>query len=351
MLKIIKILVSTVYGTVVSVRNKLYDIGIFSQKEIKDVVTIVIGNITVGGTGKTPHSEFMLNILKNEFKVALLSRGYKRKTKKFRYVETTSTAAEAGDEPVQIKRKFPNITVAVDANRVRGIKYIKENHPDIDVIVLDDAFQHRRLKPALSILLCDYRRPINKDKMLPWGTLRDKQNQKHRADVVFVTKCPQNINPIDMRIVINDLKLFPYQKLFFTALEYQDLKPVFDVESKPDFTDKIAAVAGIANPKLFEEYISAHYAKPQILVFSDHHDFSQKDINNICDIIDKNELFITTEKDAIRLMKYQNFTEQQKAKMFYLPIQIKVLNKEEEKLTSYIIDYIKKYKGNSKFYL
>ncbi|MDR1348444.1 MAG: tetraacyldisaccharide 4'-kinase [Prevotellaceae bacterium] len=347
----IKIIISFVYGAAVSIRNKLYDIGIFPHKEVKDVVTIVIGNITVGGTGKTPHSEFMLEILKNEFKVALLSRGYKRKTKKFRYVETTSTSMEAGDEPLQIKRKFPDVIVAVDADRIRGIKRIKEQNPDIDVIVLDDAFQHRRLKPALSVLLCDYLRPINKDKMLPWGTLRDKQNQKYRADIVFVTKCPQNTSPIDMRIVINDLNLFPYQQLFFTSLEYNDLKPVFDIECKPVATDEAAAVAGIANPRLFEEYISANYTKPQILIFPDHHDFSQKDIDNICSIIDKNELFITTEKDAMRLMNHDNFTEQQKAKMFYLPVKIKFLNREEPKLTSYIIDYIKKYKGNSKFYL
>lgn len=351
MLKILKIAVALVYGTAVSIRNKFYDIGIFSQEEIKDVVTIVIGNITAGGTGKTPHSEFMLNILKNEFKVALLSRGYKRKTKKFRFVETTSTATEAGDEPVQIKRKFKDVIVAVDANRVKGIKYIKAKHPDIDVVVLDDAFQHRHLKPAMSILLCDYHRPINKDKMLPWGTLRDRQNQKYRADIVFVTKCPQKINPIDMRIVINNLNLFPYQKLFFTSLEYNSLKPVFDIENKPAETGKIAAVAGIANPKLFIEYISATYATPQMLIFPDHHNFSQKDIDNICNIIDENELFITTEKDAVRLMKYENFTAEQKTKMFYLPVKVKFLNGEETKITSYIIDYVRKYKENSKFYL
>ncbi|MDR2064901.1 MAG: tetraacyldisaccharide 4'-kinase [Prevotellaceae bacterium] len=351
MLKILKIIVSFIYGTAVSMRNRFYDAGIFPHEEIKDVVTIVIGNITVGGTGKTPHSEFMLDILEKEFKVALLSRGYKRKTKKFRYVETTSTTTEVGDEPLQIKRKFPNVTVAVDANRVRGIKYIKTKYPDIDVIVLDDAFQHRHLKPALSVLLCDYQRPINKDKMLPWGTLRDKQNQKHRADIVFVTKCPQNISPIEMRIVINDLNLFPYQKLFFTSLEYNDLKPVFDIKNKPAATNKAAAVAGIANPLLFKEYISATYEKSQILIFPDHHDFSQKDIDNICNIIDKNDLFITTEKDAMRLMKYENFTCAQKTKMFYLPIKVKFLNKEEKKITTYIIDYVRKYKGNSKFYL
>ncbi|MDR2126603.1 MAG: tetraacyldisaccharide 4'-kinase [Prevotellaceae bacterium] len=351
MLKILKITASLIYGTAVSIRNKLYDTGIFPHEEIKDTVTIAIGNITVGGTGKTPHSEFMLNILKTEFKVALLSRGYKRQTKQFRYVETTSTADEVGDEPLQIKRKFPDLIVAVDANRVRGIKYIKEKYPDVEVVVLDDAFQHRHLKPAMYILLCDYWRPIHKDKMLPWGTLRDKQNQTYRADIVFVTKCPQNINPIDMRIVINNLNLFPYQHLFFTSLEYKDLKPVFDIKSKPAKTASIAAVAGIANPRLFEEYISTVYAKPQILIFPDHHNFLQKDIDNICNIIDQNELFITTEKDAMRLMKYDNFTENQKAKMFYLPIKVKILNKDEKKLINYLIDYIKKYKSNSKFYL
>ncbi|MDR3287076.1 MAG: tetraacyldisaccharide 4'-kinase [Prevotellaceae bacterium] len=344
MLNFLKIIASLFYGAAVVIRNKLYDTNIFVHKEINDVVTIVVGNITVGGTGKTPHSEFLLNNLQKDFKVALLSRGYKRKTKNFRYVETTSTAIEVGDEPLQIKRKFPDVIVAVDADRVRGVKYIKEKYPDIDVIVLDDAFQHRRLKPSLSVLLCNYWRPINKDKMLPWGTLRDEQNQKCRADIVFVTKCPQTTSPIDMRIVSHDLNLMPYQQLFFTTLEYGELISVFDA-NKPAKTDKIVALAGIANPKLFEEYISANFAKPRMLQFSDHHNFSQKDIKNICKNIDENELFITTEKDAMRLMLHNNFSEEQKAKMFYLPIKIKFLNNTEEKITTYLIDYVKKYKA------
>ncbi|MDR1984158.1 MAG: tetraacyldisaccharide 4'-kinase [Prevotellaceae bacterium] len=349
MLNFLKIIISLFYGAGVAIRNKFYDYGIFGQEKIEDIATIVLGNITVGGTGKTPHSEFILDMLQKHFKVALLSRGYKRKTKGFRYVETTSTVSETGDEPLQIKRKFPDIIVAVDADRVQGIKCMKKKYPDIDVVVLDDAFQHRHLKPSLSILLCDYWQPVYKDKMLPRGTLRDGKNQKYRADIVFVTKCPQNINPMEMRIVINNLELFPYQQLFFTTLEYHDLKPVFD-ENKPAKTDKIAAVAGIANPRLFEEYISATYAKPQILTFSDHHNFSQEDINNICELIDKNDLFITTEKDAMRLMMYKGFTVEQREKMFYLPIKVRLLNNKDEVLTTFIINHVRKYKKNSRLY-
>ena len=351
MLKLLKITVSIVYGLAVAIRNKLYDMKILQSKEINNVVTIAFGNLTVGGTGKTPHSEFMLNVLKNEFKIALLSRGYKRKTKKFGYVETTSTVGEVGDEPLQIKRKFPDTIVAVDADRIRGIKRIKKDHPDVDVVVLDDAFQHRRLSPTLSILLCDYWRPINKDRMLPWGSLRDSKNQMYRANIVIVTKCPPNIAPIDIRIIINDLKLMPYQRLFFTTFEYDDLKPFFD-NHEPATTNKISAVAGIANPRLFEEYISEKYAKPQMLIFADHHNFSKTDMNNICKLIDNSELFITTEKDAMRLMNYQNFTQQQKAKMFYLPVKVKFLNTNKENdLNAYVINYIKKYKQNLMLYL
>jgi len=350
MLTFLKIIASIFYGAAVTVRNKFYDIGFFPHEEIDDVVTIVLGNITVGGTGKTPHSEFMLENLQKDYKVALLSRGYKRKTKNFQYVEITSTVNDVGDEPLQIKLKFPNIVVAVDVDRVRGIKYIKEKHNDVDVIVLDDAFQHRHLKPALSILLCDYQRPIYKDRMLPWGRLRDTKKQMQRADIVIVTKCPAGTNPLDMRLVSNDLNLLPYQQLFFSTFEYEELKPVFD-ENKPVETDKIVAVAGIANPKLFEDYLSSHYKNVQILKYPDHHAFTKKEMANICDLIDKNDLFITTEKDGMRLMSYENFTEAQKVKMFYLPIKVKFLDNDEEKLTNYIINYAYKYKRNSKLYL
>ena len=343
-MKLLKIIASIIYGTAVAIRNKLYDVKILSSKEINNVFTIVLGNITVGGTGKTPHSEFMLNVLKKEFKIALLSRGYKRKTKKFKYVETTSTVSEVGDEPLQIKRKFPDITVAVDADRIRGIKKIKEKYPDVEIIILDDAFQHRRLKSALSILLCDYWRPMYTDKMLPWGTLRDSRRQKYRANIIFVTKCPQNLTPIDLRIINSDLKLLPYQHLFFTTFEYDDLKPFFD-NNKPAQTNKISALAGIANPCLFEEYVSQKYAKPQMLVFPDHHNFSKTDMKNICKTIDNSELFITTEKDAMRLYNYKKFTQQQKEKMFYLPVKVRFLNNNDEnKLTNYIVDCITKYR-------
>lgn len=332
-----------VYGAAVTIRNKLYDIGIYKSKNIKNVTTVVFGNITVGGTGKTPHAEFMLNALKQKFKTALLSRGYKRKTKNFSYVETTSTVNEVGDEPLQIKHKFPDITVAVDVDRLRGIKKIKEKYPDVDVIVLDDAFQHRHLNPSLSILLCDYWRPMHTDKMLPWGNLRDTKHQKYRANIVLVTKCPQNITPIDIRLATGDLKLMPYQQLFFTTFEYDDLKPVFD-HNVPAATGNVSAVAGIANPHLFEEYITEKYAKPQMLIFSDHHNFSKKDMCNICRLIDSTELFITTEKDAMRLINYKNFTEQQKTKMFYLPVKVKFINTSKENaFIDYVSNHIKKH--------
>ena len=172
--------------------------------------------------------------------------------------------------------------------------------------------------------------------MLPWGTLRDSQHQKDRANIVIVTKCPPNIQSIDIRIITNDLKLKPYQQLFFTTLKYNDLKPLFG-NYKPATTNKISAVAGIANPHLFEEYISEKYAKPQMLIFSDHHNFSKTDMNKICKIIDNSELFITTEKDAMRLMGYKNFTQQQKEKMFYLPVNVKFVKADEEnKLKAYM---------------
>lgn len=347
--KFLKIIASWVYGTGVTIRNKMYDRGLFASEEVGGVATIVLGNITVGGTGKTPHSEYLIEILKKEFKIALLSRGYKRKTKGFRYVETTSTASEVGDEPLQIKRNFPDIIVAVDADRVRGVKYIKEKYPEVDVVVLDDAFQHRHLKPSLSILLCDYWRPMNRDKMLPLGNLRDTLDQKSRADIVFITKCPREAKPIDIRIMSHELDLMPYQQMFFSTYEYGALTPIYG-DYKPNKTSKIGSVAGIANPKLFKEYIVDNFGNPDMLQYPDHHSFSQKDFNNICKLIDENDILITTEKDSMRLLQYQNFSEEQKSKMFYLPVKVKLLNHEDDKFIKFITDYVRKNKINNSFH-
>lgn len=219
--------VSWIYGAVVTVRNKLFDWGFLRSKSF-DVPVICIGNLSVGGTGKTPHTEYLIKLLRNSYHVAVLSRGYKRHSRGYVLATSQSTARSIGDEPYQMYTKFPSVTQAVDENRCHGIEQllaIKE--PSVEVVLLDDAFQHRYVKPGLSILLTDYHRLFCDDTLLPAGRLRESVNGKNRAQIVIVTKCPQDIKPIDYNIITKRLNLYPYQQLYFSSFRYGNLQPVF----------------------------------------------------------------------------------------------------------------------------
>ena len=212
---------SWLYGLGVGFRNHLFEIGILKSKSF-DVPVISVGNITVGGSGKTPHVEYLIRLLQDKVKVAVLSRGYKRKSKGYVLANKQSTAREIGDEPYQIMKKFSDIYVAVDKNRCEGIERLTsdENTKNTDVILLDDAYQHRYVKPGINILLVDYHRLIIYDKLLPAGRLREPQSGKSRADIVIITKCPADLKPMEFRVLTKALDLFPYQKLFFTVLHH-----------------------------------------------------------------------------------------------------------------------------------
>ncbi len=222
---------SWLYGWGVNLRNKLYDAHILKQKKY-DIPVICVGNLTVGGTGKTPHIEYLVKLLSSRYKVCVLSRGYKRKSRGFVEVEPDSDVEDVGDEPLQIKQKFPDALVVVDKNRNKAIEKILKMQEDKkpDVILMDDGYQHRSVIPSLSILLVDSNRPIFEDTLLPAGNLREPLSAKARASIVLVTKCDPQMRPIDFRIYANGLDLFPYQSLYFTSFDYGDLKPLF-----PDF--------------------------------------------------------------------------------------------------------------------
>ncbi|MFC2152823.1 tetraacyldisaccharide 4'-kinase, partial [Bacteroidota bacterium] len=305
---------SLLYGLVVNIRNRLYDYRIFKSNQL-NIPLITVGNITVGGTGKTPHIEYLVDLLKSDFKVATLSRGYKRKTKGFMLATKESTDREIGDEPKQIKQKFPEIEVAVDANRTNGINNLTKLNKELDVILLDDAYQHRKVTANLSILLIDYSRPIDKDFILPFGDLREQAFEKKRANIIIITKSPKDLKPIDRRIIFNELKPYPFQHVFFTTFDYDDLQYVFksvdnnsiEIQENPE----VLLVTGIANPKLLREYIAENISKKiQVLEYSDHFDFKEPDFKKIeqrfKSIDSSNKIIITTEKDAMRLQKFSN---------------------------------------------
>ena len=346
---------SVLYGTGVYIRNTCFNWGILKSREFPFPV-ISVGNITVGGTGKTPHVEYIASLLRDRFAVAVLSRGYKRKTRGFAVVSTESEVNAVGDEPLQIKRKFPDIEVAVDGNRVRGIEKLCRYSSSFDAVLLDDAFQHRWVRPGLSILLIDYSRQLKDDMLLPAGSLREFGAAKNRAAIVIVTKCPPGISPIERRIIMKDLNLFPWQSHFFTTFSYGIPRPVFEQGvpfpereiTKPEA--RILMVTGIVSPEPFEGHVRDICPRIDHLKFADHHMFSGKDAARIRKAWEAAgggcRVLVTTEKDAVRLRQTAGFDDDMKKYMYYIPVSVNFIDGEGDAFNKKIIDYVGKNKRN-----
>ncbi len=345
---------SWLYGLGVKFRNTLFDIGVLKSRDFQ-IPIISVGNITVGGTGKTPHVEYLVRLLKDQFHVAVLSRGYKRKSKGFVLASTKTTMPEIGDEPYQMKQKFPKVTVAVDKNRCQGIDLLADNDKHLDVILLDDAFQHRYVKPGINILLVDYHRLIIYDKLLPAGRLREPMTGKNRADIVIVTKCPTTLKPMEYRVITRAMNLYPYQHLYFTTLEYDELRPMFPQTPKKmtmsQLADKnVLLLSGIASPEQMEHDLSPLSPNLVPLTFSDHHQFKQKDIqliNETFAAMPAPKLIITTEKDATRLQLAETLSDEVRKNLYVLPVRIKFMQEQEDNFNNQIIDYVHKNSRNS----
>ncbi len=350
---------SILYGLITGFRNFLYKSEMLKSTEFS-LPVICIGNITVGGTGKTPHTEYLAALLSKEFRVAVLSRGYGRNSKGFVLADQNSGYKDTGDEPLQIFRKHKNIIVAVDNNRVNGINEILKRHPDTQVILLDDAFQHRRITPGFSILLSDYSRLFIHDHLLPYGNLREYPRNMERADVILITKCPENISPISRRIIVKDVNKSAYQNLYFTSLIYNDPVPVFgEPVPFPGLFDRsrmnqrsVVLVTGIANPALLADYLKPFFGEIIHLPFGDHHSFSEKDIEKISasweKLGTKEKYVLTTEKDSVRLIDFTNIAEPFKSSFYYVPVGIRFLNDDKEEFDNLIIDYVRKNKRNNR---
>lgn len=333
---------SWIYGAVTAVRNWLFDSKVFKEEEFK-IPIIGVGNLTVGGTGKTPHVEYIVDNLSICYKVAVLSRGYKRKTKGFVLASKNSTPDMIGDEPFQIYQKFDGkVEVAVCENRRKGIVELMRLFPELQVIVLDDSFQHRWVKPKVTVMLTDYNRPFYRDHLLPLGRLRESAVQVNRADMVVVTKCPDDLMPINFRIAAKDLDLMKFQKLFFSRYEYEQLKPVFadDAPYHANLTsltaeDSVLLLTGIAHPRYFVRHFRNFPFKVKVDHFPDHHNFTRNDINEITErfknLTGERKIIVTTEKDAVRLMHNPYFPKKLKPFTFYLPIKVKMINVIDDK--------------------
>ncbi|MDR2937341.1 MAG: tetraacyldisaccharide 4'-kinase [Prevotellaceae bacterium] len=336
---------------VVNVRHLLYAWKIFKQHEFKTPV-ICVGNLAVGGTGKTPHVQMLLQLLSEQgVKVAVLSRGYKRKSKGFLYVETESMAAKVGDEPLQIKRRFPNVAVAVCKNRFYAIQRMKKEVAGLQAVILDDAFQYRRVKAGLSMVLTTFDNLVTKDYMLPLGRLRDSANQLSRAEMVIVTKCPHNLRPIDFNILEKDLKIRPYQHLYFTTYECGEYVHLSTGEAKKPETKSVIALAGIAHPKPFFKNLEKDFTLVQSITFPDHHHFGKRDVGRLQKALAAHpgSAIITTEKDAMRLAHTPMSSELRSA-IYYHPINVEFLNNGKESFAKNTLSYVRENKRISHLY-
>ncbi len=343
---------SWIYGSLIRLRNTLFEVGMLKSHSF-DVPLISVGNITVGGTGKTPHVEYLIRLLQDKFRVAVLSRGYKRKSRGFVIANEESTVKDIGDEPYQMKQKFPHVTVAVDKNRHNGINKLTEGEAGkkIDVVLLDDAFQHRYVKPGINILLVDYHRLIIYDKLLPAGRLREPLSGKDRADIVIVTKCPRDLKPMEFRVITKAMCLYPYQHLYFTMLDYDALRPIYCGEERPLDTisadDHILLLTGIASPRQMIVDLSPYSTHIQPLTFGDHHTFTARDVEKINADMPGPKLIITTEKDATRLLGLKGLSKEVRHNIYTLPVKIEFMLGQEETFNENIIGYVRKNSRNS----
>lgn len=345
---------AVLYRLVVFFRNSMFSLGFIKSKEFR-VPVVCVGNITVGGTGKTPHVEYVVSALKNQVSIAVISRGYRRKTRGFYEVSTTSTALDAGDEPLQIKRKFPDVTVISDGNRRRAITSLVKSDHCPGAIVLDDAFQHRYVKPGLTILLTDYNRLITRDYMLPYGLLREPAGHMKSANILIVTKTPETLRPIDRRLIEKEISPKPYQHLFFTRILYKSPIPVeisgagsgkpLDVAvCKSD----VLLVSGIANSEMLVAHVRRFAKNMKHLEYPDHYSFKEKDIQRIVDefnhfSVSPTKVIITTEKDAVRLSLFGETKNFSNLPLFYIPIEVGFVTKqEEESFNKLISNYVRK---------
>lgn len=344
-LRIVLFPFSLIYGLIVVIRNLLFDKKIIRSAQF-NLPIICVGNLSVGGTGKSPTVEYLIKTLIDQYKLATLSRGYKRKTKGYALATAGTTALEIGDEPMQFHSKFANVAVAVGEERVVAIPQLLHDRPETQVIILDDAFQHRSIIAGFNILLTECNNLFTRDFFLPTGDLRDQRSSYKRADIIIVTKCPSDFSTNDREKIIKEIKPLPHQKVFFSCIKYGIPYHIITKEERNISTaDDVLLVCGIANPLPLKGFITEHARAYDQMLFSDHHIFTIDDLHKITEEykqIENNQKFIlTTEKDAVRLVKFQQ--ELQHVPLFVLPITINFLFGEASIFDNIVINFIKEF--------
>lgn len=341
------------YHWITWLRNRAFDNGLLKSRKF-DIPVICIGNITVGGTGKTPHTEYLVKLLSGKKNTAVLSRGYGRRTKGYLMATTESDAATIGDEPLQIKKKFKDITVVVSEKRAAGIDRLLKEKSKTEVILLDDAFQHRYVKAGLNILLTDYNRPIWKDSLLPIGRLRESISGIKRADIIILTKCPKEFSKQEQDNCKKQFNAPESTPIFFSTMQYGIPYPLFDTFGDIDSFSgyEILLPTGIAKPEPLKKELEQRGAKVTLMQYADHHDFSRKDLQSIAKAFETlkgtKKIVVTTEKDAARLANHDALPKCIREQCYALPIEVAFLNNEENKFNQIILDYVTENSRNSR---
>ena len=337
--------ITWIYGAIIWFRNWLYNKNILRSSSFNFPI-ICVGNLATGGTGKTPMTEYLVRLLKNEYKTATLSRGYKRRTKGFAIADANTTALMIGDEPMQFHQKFPDVVVAVGEERIVAIPQLLHQRPETQVIILDDAYQHRQVSAGLNILLTDHANLYTRDFILPAGDLRDVRSSSKRADIIIVTKCKAGLTEVEKNETIAEIKPRADQSVYFTTIVYSMPYHLF-TEKRIDITHdcSILLICGIANPRPLKEHLAKHADTYEMLRYADHHIFDSSDLKDIKEQFEKinstNKVVLTTEKDAVRLEKFES--ELKDFPIYVVPIEHAFLFNEAEKFNTHITDFIKSF--------
>lgn len=338
---------SLLYGLAIWMRNVFYDVGLLKSTKFS-LPVINVGNLSVGGAGKSPHVEYLIELLSPYIDVATLSRGYMRKTKGFRWVEYKDNAMLVGDEPMQYKRKYKDIVVAVSESRNTGIPMIVQRYPNVQAILLDDAYQHRAVRPSLNILLTQYELPFTRDILLPAGRLREWRSAYERADIIIVTKCPDQLSAEEMKKLKEEINPFPYQKVYFSRYQYQQAYSFLYPQQRIQLTSdlNILLISAIANTDYLLDYLEQHTTTIQHLEYEDHHIFSDDDLKyqkRVFDEMDGNKIILTTEKDAMRLEPYRQQFFDWGIDIYVLPIKVSFVDEQgpvfDEQIRKFLLDF------------
>jgi len=342
-----------IYGALVWLRNRLYDSGFFSSVEFS-VPVISVGNLSVGGTGKTPHVEYLIRLLQYQYKVATMSRGYKRRTQGFLLADENANALRIGDEPMQYHMKFPEVTVSVAEERMTGIPSLVQKVPDVDVVLLDDAYQHRSVKPGLNILITDFSKPFYKDFILPYGRLREGRSAYKRANVIIVSKCPPDLSKASAEEIRQKINPLPQQHLFFSTIEYDQPYDLFTGETASLEDKSTLLVCCIAKPQPLIDHTEALAGQVHVLSYPDHHYFLSKDMEEIRETYDNwnapNKVIVTTEKDATRLHLQKEKLSALNTQVIVLPIKISFLFHEAAQFDRLVNTYVEPALGEHRQY-